>query len=414
MLFRSKADVDELVGRINGTYGTIGWTPVQYLYRSVPFDVLCGMYAAADVASITPLRDGMNLIAKEYLAARGDTGGVLVLSEFAGAARELREAVLVNPYDPDAMVEALVTALEMPVDEQRERNAIMQRRLARYTVGRWAEEFLGSLDQVKGDQTTWSADTLDTAITERIVEAYRNADSRLLLLDYDGTLVDFAARPEAAAPPRAVVELLTRLADDPRNDVVVISGRERGSLERFVGDLPVHLVAEHGVWLRGGSREWVTIEPVSDEWKPRVRPMLELFADRTPGTFIEEKDFSLAWHYRSVDPQLARRRVSELHEALVNVVADLGLAVMEGNRVVEVKAAGINKGQAAHRWMCRDGLGFVLAMGDDRTDEDMFEVAADTAWTIKVGHGPTHARYSAKSVAEARRLLTALVEVEAG
>ena len=407
-----KARVDELVGRINGTYGTIEWTPVNYLYRSLPFHVLVGMYVAADVALVTPLRDGMNLIAKEYLAARGDTGGVLVLSEMAGAAGELHEALQVNPYDPDAMVEALVCALDMPLAEQKERNASMQQRLKRYTVQRWAEDFLGSLENLKLEQLGWSAFLLDKWAEERLVKAYRSSRKRLFLLDYDGTLVNFAFRPDAASPPREAIDLLKRLGADERNEIVVISGRERESLESFLGTLPVHLVAEHGVWLRGASHEWVTIEPMSDEWKPRIRPFLELYVDRTPGSFVEEKDYSLAWHYRGVDLPLAARREKELRETLMGVVDNLGLAVMEGNKVIEVKAAGVNKGQAAHRWMCREEFDFVFVAGDDRTDEDTFEVAPESAWTVKVGHGPTRARFSVRSVVDIRRVLTSMMEAD--
>jgi trehalose 6-phosphate synthase/phosphatase len=410
---RLKERVERLVGSINGKHGTIDWVPVRYLYRSLPFQALSGMYAAADVALITPLRDGMNLIAKEYVAARGSNGGVLVLSETAGAAGELAEALQVNPYDLEGTVEALRAALTMPMAEQLERMTAMRRLVSSYTVFRWSDEFLGALERVKAQQLGYEEHLLHPPARERLVDAYRKAERRLLMLDYDGTLVPFAPTPDRAAPGARLRDLLHRLASNPRNGVVVISGRERASLEEWLGDLPLDMVAEHGAWLRGSSGVWRTAEPVSDEWKPRVRPALDLFVDRTPGTFVEEKDFSLAWHYRAIHPAQGLVRAVEMKEMLSGIAGDLDLTILEGNRVIEIKPARVSKGTAAHRWMNGPGEdSFVLAMGDDRTDEDMFEMAADHAWTIKVGAGSTHAHFSVRGVADVHSLLAELAEVD--
>jgi trehalose 6-phosphate synthase/phosphatase len=409
---RLKDQIEQLIGAINGRHGTIDWTPIRYMYRSLPFNTLLGMYVAADVAFVTPLRDGMNLIAKEYVAARGETCGVLVLSEMAGAARELGEALIVNPYDLDGMVTALHAALVMPTEEQCERMHSLQDRVRRYNVTRWAEDFLSTLQRVKGMQLGYDSRLLHKPKRDELVEAYRESEHRLIMLDYDGTLVPFAATPGAATPPPLLHETLRSLASNPRNEVVVISGRERASLEEWLGDLPLDLVAEHGVWLRGRSGQWVTAEPMTDEWKPRVRLILDMFVDRTPGSFVEEKDYSLAWHYRTIHRRLAESRVADLKDELAGVTEDSDLAVMEGNKVVEVKSARVNKGSAAHRWMCREDGGFVMAVGDDRTDEDMFEMAPDDAWTIKVGGGSTHARFSVRGVNEVKDLLDRLVEVD--
>ncbi len=407
-----KAEVERLVGSINGRHGSIAWTPIRYLYRALSFGALSALYAASDVGLVTPLRDGMNLVAKEYVASRDDAGGVLVLSEMAGAAQELGEAVLVNPYDRDGMVEALHQSLTMPLDEQRRRMASMQQRVSRYTVTRWANEFLESLERVKLLQVGYDEHLLHAPSRDRLVAAYRSAKNRLLMLDYDGTLVPFAARPRHAQPTPKIHDLLQRLAADDRNEVVVISGRERTSLEDWLGDLPIDMVAEHGVWLRGRAGQWVTSEPMTDEWKPRVAAILDLFVDRTPRSFVEVKDFSLAWHYRAIHPELAATRVAELKEALIGVTEDLGLSVMEGNKVLEIKSARVNKGTAAHRWMCRDDRDFVFAIGDDRTDEDMFEMAPENAWTIKVGMGATYARFSVRGVADVHDLLARMVEAD--
>ncbi|MBE0477332.1 MAG: bifunctional alpha,alpha-trehalose-phosphate synthase (UDP-forming)/trehalose-phosphatase [Coriobacteriia bacterium] len=401
-----KRQVDELVGYINGRWATMDWTPVRYLYRSLPFHSLVGLYAAADVAMVTPLRDGMNLVAKEYVAASAEDGlGVLVLSEMAGAAKELGEALIINPNDRDATVEALNAALTMPEDEQRARNEAMHRRLRRYDVQRWAEDFLQSLRVTKRLQDEYDEKLLSAERRQALTDSYARAPKRLLVLDYDGTLMGIAARPENVRPDPELLQLLERLADDKKNDVAIVSGRERSTLEEWLGQLPVRLAAEHGAWLRSREGEWVTSGPLTNAWKERVRPLLEMFTDRTPGSFIEEKDFSLVWHFRKAHPDMAGTRVSELKETLVGMTGEMGLGLLEGKKVLEVKNQGVNKGQAAHRWMERAEPQFILAMGDDRTDEDLFEAAPEWAWTIRVGRGPSRAAYSLSSVDDARMLL---------
>ena len=144
-----KKQIDELVGQINGKFGTIGWTPIWYLYRSLPFHSLTALYSIADICLVTPLRDGMNLIAKEYIATKTDGKGVLILSEMAGAAKELGETIIVNPNNREEMVEALAKGLTMPEEEQIERNRVMQKRIQRYNVVRWKEEFIDRLVYAK-------------------------------------------------------------------------------------------------------------------------------------------------------------------------------------------------------------------------------------------------------------------------
>lgn len=407
-----KKQVDGLVGRINGKHSTMDWTPVDYYYRSLPFDQLVSLYAASDVMLVTPLRDGMNLVCKEYLACHDGEGGALVLSEMAGASYELHEALTVNPFDLEGVVDAMACALTMPVAEQRRRNAPMQERLARYTSKKWAREFLAAVGSVKDRQAGLSAHLLGPTSSQRLVEAFRTARQRVLLLDYDGTLMAFSDDPTRVAPDEQLRTLLRRLGSNLRTTVAVVSGRDRATLESWLGDLPVDLVAEHGVWYRGrGQGSWEMEEPLDDSWKDAVRGVLADFVDRTPGSLLEEKDYSLVWHYRMCSQELAERRVIELKNALGDGLADRGLALMDGNKVVEVKPRGVDKGHAARRWFRDPSLDFVLAAGDDRTDEDVFEAAPDTAWTIKIGDGPTRARFALKNCVEMRALLEKLADV---
>lgn len=409
-----KREVDELVGNINGRQGTIGWAPIRYLYRSLPLSALLGMYSAADVAMITPLRDGMNLIAKEYVAARDSAGdGVLVLSEMAGAAQELTEALLVNPNDRDCMVEALHEALTMPAEEQRRRGCAMRARLERYDVSRWAEDFLGKLAEVSMLQVALDEHSLTDEAADRMRHAFAQAKRRLVLLDYDGTLMGFREDPTTVRPDDDLLRLLADLAADGRNTVVVLSGRDPATLFGWLGDLPVSLVAEHGVWLKEPRHDWGMIVAASSEWKDRIRPVLDIWVDRTPGSFVEEKDFSLAWHFRGVAAELAKRRLAELTDAIGGVAADLGLSLLAGNKVLEIRNQNVDKGKAAFRWIGSGDYDFILAAGDDATDEDLFEAAPPGAWTIKIGSGASSATFALAGSDELRLLLRSLAEMPA-
>jgi trehalose 6-phosphate synthase/phosphatase len=404
-----KKQVDELVGQINGKYGTIGWMPVWYLYRFLSFPNLLALYNIADVGLITPLKDGMNLIAKEFIATKIDGQGVLILTEMAGAARELGEAIIVNPNNKEEIAKALKEALTMPNEEQKERNRIMQRRLQRYNVERWAHDFMETLSLTKNLQQELSAKKLTLKIKKRIIGDSLKSKKRLIFLDYDGTLAPFAEKPEQAKPDKELPTLLEALTRDNRNEVVIVSGRNKESLDQWFKDLNVGLIAEHGGWIKEKGGEWETLELLRDDWKEEIRPILERYVDRTPGSFVEEKDFSLVWHYRKVDPELASIRARELKDALLHLTANLNLGVLEGNKIIEIKNVGINKGKVALRWIPKEDWDFILAIGDDWTDEDVFAVLPESAYSIKVGTFPSRAKFNLDSVKDVRSLLKDLV-----
>ncbi|MGC9529769.1 MAG: bifunctional alpha,alpha-trehalose-phosphate synthase (UDP-forming)/trehalose-phosphatase [Candidatus Bipolaricaulaceae bacterium] len=403
-----KEQLDELVGRINGKYGSLEWVPIWYLYRFLPERELVALYALADVALLTPVRDGMNLIAKEFLAAKADGRGVLILSEMAGAAKELPEALIVNPNNREEIAQAIHTALTMPPEEQRERNASLRKRLRRYHVVRWAQDYMSGLESVKRLQGKLAARKLAPRYQQQLVDAWPAARRRLLLLDYDGTLVPFADRPQASQPDQELLADLRALAAIDGTQVVIISGRDRDTLDRWLGPLRVGMVAEHGVWLRDSGEEWRTIEPLLAEWKDEIRPLLQLYVDRTPGSSVEEKDYSLVWHYRRVDEAFARVRVGELREDLAPFITGRNLEVVEGNRVLEVKNAGVNKGRAAAEWLSQGDWEFILAVGDDTTDEDTFAALPEGAYSVRVGVVPSQARFNLDSPRQVRELLSRL------
>lgn len=396
-----KRQVDELVGMINGKHGTIGWVPIWYLFATLPFQGISALYHVADVALVIPSRDGMNLIAKEFVASKKDGRGVLILSEVAGAAKELGEALIVNPNDIEEIASTIKFALCMSEEEQISRNKAMQERLRRYNVSRWVNDFLDGLSQIKEVQNNLATKKLSGEVRKELIIDYRKARNRLIFLDYDGTLIPFSSRPQDAKPDEELLNLLRRLSDE--SNVVIISGRDKRTLDRWFGKLKVGMVAEHGVWVK--EKRWKTIEPIRNDWKDKIRPILELHTDRTPGSFIEEKEYSLVWHYRKADPELGAVRARELKDALLHLVANLNIGVLEGNKVVEIKNIGINKGKAVLWWFERIKADFILAVGDDITDEDIFEVLPAWAYSIRVGIVSSKARFNLSTPSDVRALI---------
>ena len=386
--------IEEQVGRINGKYSSLQWQPILYRYSHVPFDELCALYQAADVGLITPLRDGMNLVAKEYVASRIGQKGVLILSELAGAASELGEALLVNPMDEEEMSDAIDEALTMPLSTQRHKMALMQKRLVDYDVRDWVNDFLQELAEVKEQQRMQELKFITPAMANDIATDFKQASRRHIFLDYDGTLVPFARHPREASPGSELLGFLTSLSADPQTTVTIISGRDSSVLEDWFKDLPVNLVAEHGASIKVVGGLWVHEKEIDQQWKQNIRPTLELFAQRSPGSFIEEKNHTLAWHYRNVERDLGFIRSRELLDNLFHLVRNANLQVIDGNKVIEVRVAGVDKGVAAIKLLTDNGVDFLMAIGDDKTDEDMFRALADKGVTIKVGPGHTHAKFN--------------------
>lgn len=406
-----KEEIDETVGRINGEFSTMTWTPIHYFYRSVPFQDLVALYKMADVALVTPYRDGMNLVAKEYVASHHDGRGVLVLSEMAGSAIELPEAVTINPNDIIDITGGLNEALTMEEEEQRWRLDKMRARLEKQTVQKWANDFIRLLNQHYKHREEQQVPRMAGEQQQQMVQAFKTAKKRLIFLDYDGTLVSFHKNPEDAVPTPFVLELLEDLTADSRNQVVIISGRDHKSLDKWLGQLPVALVAEHGIWFKEAG-EWRQKVKQHEGWKTDICKVMEQFVERTPGSFIEAKDYSLAWHYRKTDSWLADIRVRDLINSLLYPTNKHNLQILDGNKVVEVKVSGIDKGRAAQQWLKKDRWDFVLALGDDRTDEDTFRALPDSAYTIKIGQGETAARYNLRTHHEVLELLDKLAYAE--
>lgn len=405
---RMKQTLDERVGRINGRFGTTDWVPIIYQYRSLDFDTLVALYQLSPVALITPLRDGMNLVAKEYLASKPDGKGVLILSELAGAARELGEALLINPNHRGEIVAALEQALTMTDEEQVRRNRPMQERLRAYDAKRWANHFLSALASAKAEQRVLATRYLTQDLAEGIRTSYARAKTRLIFLDYDGTLVPFASAPSGAMPDRELLELLERLSQDPKNHVYLISGRDRATLGRWFDGIKLDFVAEHGAWVKRHGNDWQLVKPLRSGWKERIRPILRTYADQLAGALLEEKEYSLAFHYRRCDPELGAQRAKQLSHELTQFTANFAVQVLEGKKVVEVRNAGVTKGSTAAQIAAELEQDFLLAIGDDETDEDLFRALPPQALTIRVGTPFSHAQFSVDSYRDVRDLLNML------
>jgi trehalose 6-phosphate synthase/phosphatase len=401
--------IEEQVGRINGKYSSLSWQPIIYRYNNLEFKELSALYLAADVALITPLRDGMNLVAKEYIASCTDKKGVLILSELAGAASELGECVLVNPLDEIELSNAIEQALQMPEDEQARNLELMQQRLQTYTVMDWVYDFFAQLNDIKQRQQNEDRKYLDQEKRKGIIEKFHESHQRLLLLDYDGTLVGFARHPKEATPDKRLLSLLQQLTSIPNTQIAIISGRDAKTLETWFSNIPAYLIAEHGASIKRPDDSWEIADAVDQSWKHLIRPTLEMFSKRCAGSFIEEKNHTLAWHYRKVEGELGFTRSRELLDNLFHLVRNVQLQVIDGNKVIEVRISGIDKGAAAKRIVQEGSYDFVMAIGDDKTDEDMFRALADKAVTVKVGPGHSVAAYYIKSQQDVIRFLNELV-----
>ncbi|MDB5184829.1 MAG: hypothetical protein JWN38_637 [Candidatus Saccharibacteria bacterium] len=395
--------VNKLVAEINEAFGNKRWQPVDYMNETIPFEQVSGLFQVADVAFIAPVRDGMNLVAKEYIASRRKNG-ILILSQTAGAAEELQDALLVDLKKPETLVAALEQALTMRKREIRRRFLRMQDRVATQTISKWSKDFMGTL---RKPPVPVPAIPLRSPLVKRLLTAYDRAPERVLFLDYDGTLAELATRPEDAKPTPEVKRILKKLAKDPNTDVFVVSGRSRNDLDNWLGGTGVGFIAEHGAFQRSpGRQRWQTSEALADtSWKALIRPAMEKYARLTPGAHVEEKSAGLVWHYRESPAYTAKKNLVVLRSALKPILEQYGLRAHAGKKILEVKPKNINKGAAVKAALQQTDYRFVLTAGDDYTDESMFRAVPRGAYSIKVGSGTTKARYRTKDVASMVRLL---------
>ena len=400
-----KNEIDQLVGRINGKFAEVSWTPIWYFYRSMPFENLIDLYTSSEVALLTPIRDGMNLVAKEYVASKVDKKGVLILSEMTGASNEMSEALIINPNNFEEIADTLKYALEMPEEEQIKRNTALQKRLKRYNVEKWANDFMNALENTKQASKKYTLKQLSDNLYTDLIARYNDANHRILFVDYDGTLAPFVKNPSDAKPTEKVYKILDQLNSDANTKLILITGRDKKTFNEWFGHKDYTLITEHGAWLKEKDKDWEQMESANNKWFESIAPVLESFTDRTPGSLIEEKNYSLAWHFRNVDPDLGKNRANELKSTIQHLIANNDLEILEGDKVIEIKVSGINKGKSAAKMLINKDYDFIFAIGDDWTDEYMFKELPDDSETVKVGLKKTVAKYFIEDTDQVHQLL---------
>ncbi|XP_068669780.1 alpha,alpha-trehalose-phosphate synthase [UDP-forming] 5-like [Aristolochia californica] len=446
------------VKRINEKFGQPGYEPVVLIDNPLQFYERIAYYMIAECCLVTAVRDGMNLIPYEYIVSRQGNSkldallqlgsavpkrSMLVVSEFIGCSPSLSGAIRVNPWNIDAVAEAMHLALEMPESEKELRHEKHYRYVSTHDVAYWAHSFLQDLERTCRDHVRrrcWGIGfglgfrviALDPSFrklsVEHIVSAYKRTKNRAILLDYDGTIMPQTSINKTPNPED--ISILNSLCDDPKNVVFLVSGRDKNTLsEWFSSCEKLGIAAEHGYFMRlKHDTEWEICFPTADfYWKQIAEPVMKLYAETTDGSTIETKESALVWHYQYADPDFGSCQAKELLDHLESVLVNEPVSVKSGQHIVEVKPQGVNKGLVAERllWtMQKKGMlpDFVLCIGDDRSDEDMFEVFTGAmagpslspvaeVFACTVGQKPSKAKYYLEDTTEIVRMLQGLAAV---
>ncbi|CAI7576224.1 unnamed protein product [Penicillium glandicola] len=391
--------ISNLVSTINGRFGSLSFSPVQYYPQYLSPREYFALLRVADVGLITTVRDGMNTTSLEYIVCQQTNHSPLILSEFSGTAGTLPSAIHINPWDMVGVAGAINQALNMPAEQRKEQHLKLYKHVVTNTVSMWSRQYLNRLlTNLSSFDQSVATPALDRA---KLMKQYRKARRRLFMFDYDGTLTPIVKDPQAAIPSDRVLRTLKSLSADPRNAVWIISGRDQAFLDEWMGHIPeLGLSAEHGCFIRKpGSDDWENLAESSNMgWQKEVVEVFQHYTERTQGSFIERKRVALTWHYRRADPEYGAFQARECRKALEDTVAKRwDVEVMAGKANLEVRPTFVNKGFIATRLVNEYGTTpgkapeFILCLGDDFTDEDMFralqkfELPRDHVYSVTVG-----------------------------
>jgi trehalose 6-phosphate synthase/phosphatase len=403
-------EVERRTSQINGKYATLTNIPVHFINKSVDsFSELCALYSLADVALVTPLIDGMNLVAKEYIACQQQKNGVLILSEFAGAAQELPHALVVNPYNRHEVTQAMQRALSLTDGEKEKLIQPMKERVLKYDARHWANSFVAEL-AAKASPETLPIET--TALTLDAVKPLEGGRKTALFLDYDGTLADIKKTPADATPDKPIQKLFALMQQVGHMDIYLISGRKRDDMDQWFSDYGFHLIAEHGYYHKlHGTHEWALFDPQADlSWKSQILDVLQLYTGMTPGSVLEEKTSSVVWHYRNADPEFGAWKANQLVSELSAMLTNVPVEMHHGKKIVEISSIQVNKGIVLEHFVHQKRYDAVLCAGDDETDESMFRISDGRLISVKVGPGvETAAQYRIAGPGLFREFLTDLL-----
>ncbi|CAI0475468.1 unnamed protein product, partial [Linum tenue] len=388
------SQVHEIVGRINGKFGTLTSVPIHHLDRSLDFTALCALYAVTDVALVTSLRDGMNLVSYEFVACQAAKKGVLILSEFAGAAQSLGAgALLVNPWNISDVATSIRYALNMSEDEREKRFHHNFMHVTTHTSQEWAATFVSELNDTVVEAQLRTRQVLPVLPIDTAVSRYTCSHNRLLILGFNGSLtepVDSSGRRGGQIrelEPRLNPELkepLKKLCGDEKTTVIVLSGSDRSVLDNNFEEFNMWLAAENGMFLRLTSGDWMTTMPenLNMDWVDSVKHVFEYFTERTPRSHFELRETSLVWNYKYADVEFGRLQARDLLQHLwTGPISNAALDVVHGGRSVEVRAVGVTKGAAidrilgeiVHNKNMKAPIDYVLCIGHFlNKDEDIY------------------------------------------
>jgi trehalose 6-phosphate synthase/phosphatase len=414
-----RLQMEQLIGEINGKYAHPNYVPVQYMYSSISFHELLALYRMADVMLVTSQRDGMNLVAMEYLVSQPpENPGTLVLSEFTGASSVLSGAMVINPWDSQESACILAQALNLPLHDRQQRYQSTVKFLQGYTASDWAAGFMDTLAQSGAGGQQDRQQTLKTRENIQAVLAPVCGGPLLIFLDYDGTLVPIEKRPELAVMSTVVFGLLSHLVSYKDVQIVVVSGRPGSFLNAQFQTLPISLAAEHGATFYSPTDKiWESqVWSDRDSWYASAEHHLEHYSLRVPNSFVEKKDYSLAWHYRLSPSVFAEYQASKLKEELESGFSNLPVTVLAGKKVVEVRVVEANKGYFVRNYLAHhlnaENHPQILAIGDDTTDEEMMAALPETALTFRVGEDVSRARYRLQNQSDVLVLLDVLGQIQ--
>lgn len=384
--------ITELINQINGTFGNLNYTPVLHYQMRIAKDEYLALLRVADLALITSIRDGMNTTSLEYVVCQKYNHSPLILSEFTGTASVLFDSILVNPWDSVGIAKTINECLQMSPKEKEILEEKLYKQVTSNSIQSWTSTFISHLI----DHVSYSHNNHYTPALNRplLLKQFEKSKRRLFLFDYDGTLTSIVKDPAAAIPSAALNEVLDTLSADPQNQIWIISGRDQAFLEKWMGKKNVGLSAEHGCFMKDlGSKEWVNLAAKYDmSWQAKVEEVFQYYTDRTPGSNIERKKVALTWHYRRSDPELGQYQAEQCMNRLCDTIAkEYDVEVMAGKANIEVRPKFVNKGEIVKRLVLNPhgakqdlenevhhNIGndelpdFILCLGDDLTDEDMF------------------------------------------
>ncbi|XP_073129834.1 probable alpha,alpha-trehalose-phosphate synthase [UDP-forming] 9 [Henckelia pumila] len=449
----AKKETYSTVKRINEVLGYPGYAPVILIDRHASRSEKSAYYAMAECCIVNAVRDGMNLVPYKYVVCRQGSSGMneamstkadsprtsmLVVSEFVGCSPSLSGAIRVNPWDIDAVAEAMNMAITIPDAEKQLRHEKHYRYVSSHDIAYWARSFMQDLERAckdHYDKRCWGiglglsfrvislSPSFRKLSVDHIVSAYKRTSRRAIFLDYDGTVVPQSSMIRSPTPD--VVTVLDALCNDPNNTVFIVSGRGRASLSDWLSPCEkLGLAAEHGYFIRSsGSSDWEALASDLD-WKKIVEPIMKQYTEATDGSYMEIKESALVWHHQDADPDFGSCQAKELLVHLENVLANEPVVVRRGQHIVEVKPQGVTKGLVAEKvisMMVNDGKApnFVMCIGDDRSDEDMFESILSTVsnptlpvapeiFACTVGQKPSKAKYYLDDTADVVKLLRGL------